>query len=246
VVFGDYVVYVDESGDHELAKVNPQFPVFVLAFCIFPVRDYVERIVPAVQRLKFRYFGHDMVVLHEREIRKALPPFDILLRPDVRKAFMTDLTSIIEAARFGVVACVIDKEKFVDRRGSSENPYHVALEYGLERVFFQLQQRNQVGRTTHVVFESRGRQEDRLLELEFRRVQGTTRVRGLAQTLEFRCAPKSANSSGLQLADMIARPIGLSVVRGEQSNRAWDVIRSKIVTSPTGKSAGYGLKVYPG
>ncbi|MFB2554772.1 DUF3800 domain-containing protein [Herbiconiux liangxiaofengii] len=243
--FGDYVVYVDESGDHELRKVNPEFPVFVLAFCIFPVQDYVDQIVPAVQRLKFRHFGHDMVVLHEREIRKSLPPFDILLRADVRARFMDELSGIIDRARFGVVSCVINKHEFIARRGLQENPYHVALEYGLERVFFQLQARKQVGRTTHVVFESRGKQEDRLLELEFRRVLDTTRIRGLAQTLAFKCAPKSANSTGLQLADMIARPIGLSVVRGEQSNRSWSIIASKIVRSPSGKTAGFGLKVYP-
>lgn len=73
---GEYVVYVDESGDHGLTQINPQFPVFVLAFCAFGVADYVSQVVPSVERLKFDFFGHDMVVLHEREIRKALPPFD--------------------------------------------------------------------------------------------------------------------------------------------------------------------------
>ena len=33
--FGKYIVYVDESGDHGLTKVDRQFPVFTLAFCIF-------------------------------------------------------------------------------------------------------------------------------------------------------------------------------------------------------------------
>lgn len=29
--FSDYVVYVDESGDHSLASIDRDFPVFVLA-----------------------------------------------------------------------------------------------------------------------------------------------------------------------------------------------------------------------
>lgn len=33
--FSDYVVYVDESGDHSLASIDPDYPVFVLALCIF-------------------------------------------------------------------------------------------------------------------------------------------------------------------------------------------------------------------
>jgi hypothetical protein len=28
----DYIVYVDESGDHGLVSVDPEYPVFVLAF----------------------------------------------------------------------------------------------------------------------------------------------------------------------------------------------------------------------
>lgn len=80
-----FVVYVDESGDHSLTSINPDFPVFVLAFCVFPVDVYVDRVVPLMQRIKFDFFNHDMVVFHEREIRKSLPPFDLLLRPDVRQ-----------------------------------------------------------------------------------------------------------------------------------------------------------------
>ena len=30
--FSDYIVYVDESGDHSLKSVNPEFPVFVNIF----------------------------------------------------------------------------------------------------------------------------------------------------------------------------------------------------------------------
>lgn len=243
--FGDYVVYVDESGDHSLTNVNPQFPVFVLAFCIFPIAEYIEKVVPAIERLKFEFFGHDMVLLHEREIRKNAPPFDILRVPRVREAFQTRLTEIIAKSRFGIVACVIDKNELRARRGEGSNPYHVAMEFGLERVFLQLQDRNQVGRPTHVIFESRGKKEDLELELEFRRIQDSGRTRGLAQTLVFGCAPKSANSSGLQLADMIARPIGLHVMRPEQPNRAWETISTKMVRSKTGVLTGYGLKVYP-
>lgn len=243
--FGDYIVYVDESGDHRLDVINPQFPVFVLSFCIFPVKDYVTSVVPLVQTMKFEHFGHDMVVLHEREIRKATPPFDILLNSEVRMRFMTELNSIIETSRFGIVACVIDKERMKERRGGEANPYHVALEYGLERVFMQLQQRRQVNRITHVVFESRGAKEDKTLELEFRRIMDTTRMRGMPETLAFHCAPKSANSSGLQIADMTARPIGLHVMRPDQSNRAWDLISKKMVRSRYGELEGYGLKLYP-
>jgi hypothetical protein len=36
--FSTYIVYVDESGDHSLNTVDENYPVFVLAFCIFHKR----------------------------------------------------------------------------------------------------------------------------------------------------------------------------------------------------------------
>jgi hypothetical protein len=243
--FGDYIVYVDESGDHGLQQINREFPTFVLAFCIFKVDDYINHVVPAVERLKFDFFGHDMVVLHEREIRKALSPFSLLLDAQVRLDFLQRISILVREAPFTVVASVIRKEEFKVRRGVATNPYNVALEYGLERVFFQLQEKNQVGRRTSVVFESRGANEDAQLELEYRRILDTTRVNGLAQTLEFRIASKQVNSSGLQLADMVARPIALKVMRPTQTNRAWDIIEPKLARSARGEIKGFGLKVYP-
>ncbi len=244
-MFGDYVVYVDESGDHSLININSEFPVFVLAFCIFPVREYIEHVVPAVERLKFEFFGHDMVVLHERDIRKSGPPFDILLNPLVRGRFLDRINEIVRTSSFRIIACVIRKEEFRSRVGSSRNPYRVALEYGLERVFYQIQDQNQTGKKTSVIFESRGKAEDAALELEFRRIMDTTRVNGLPQTLVFRCATKQANSSGLQVADMVARPIGLKAMRPGQENRAWSILEPKLARSKGGKIAGYGMKIYP-
>ena len=107
--FSDYVVYVDESGDHSLASIDKDYPVFVLALCVFHKRHYAEKIVPAVEKLKFNYFGHDSVVLHENEIRKQKGDFAFLAHRPTRDAFMAGLTSIMEASNFILIACVVDK-----------------------------------------------------------------------------------------------------------------------------------------
>ncbi|MFB1489275.1 MULTISPECIES: DUF3800 domain-containing protein [unclassified Thiocapsa] len=31
--FSRFTIYVDESGDHGLERINPEYPLFVLAFC---------------------------------------------------------------------------------------------------------------------------------------------------------------------------------------------------------------------
>ncbi|WP_311950995.1 DUF3800 domain-containing protein [Halomonas piscis] len=243
--FGEYIVYVDESGDHGLKNINKDYPVFVLAFCIFHKREYLTQVVPKIQELKFKYFGHDMVVLHEAEIRKSRRPFDILMNRDIRRDFMIDLSSVIEKSQFTLVASCIMKEKFSVKHGVEENPYHVAMKFGMERVFLELQSRGQRGKLTHVIFEQRGLQEDQALELEFRRIKDRSRLEGLEETLEIVMASKKANSAGLQLADMVARPIGRHLLNSEQTNRAFDLLTNKFRRNQSGNVKGWGLKVYP-
>jgi len=243
--FSDYIVYVDESGDHSLRTINPDYPVFVLAFCLFEKKTYIEQIVPVVQQLKFQYFGHDMIILHEADIRRSRPPFDILLNPEVRRPFLADLTALIEAAPFTIVASCIMKDAFIQRRGPNENPYHVAMEFGLERIYLELQCRGQRGRQTHVVFERRGLQEDRALELEFRRIMDRTSMEGMPETLEMVLTDKKANSTGLQLADMVARPIGRHLLRPDQPNRAYGTLEPKFRRNNQRRIEGWGLKCYP-
>jgi len=40
--FSDYIVYVDESGDHGLETFDREYPVFVLAFCVFQKSHYLD------------------------------------------------------------------------------------------------------------------------------------------------------------------------------------------------------------
>jgi hypothetical protein len=70
--YGDYVIFVDESGDHGLQSIDPTYPVFVLAFCVLSKGAYARQVIPAVTEFKFRHFGHDQVVLHERDMRKGV------------------------------------------------------------------------------------------------------------------------------------------------------------------------------
>ena len=49
----------------------------------------------------------------------------------------------------------------------------------------------------------------------------------------------------MQLADLVARPAGLHVLRPEQPNRAWDVLATKLFGGTYGAVQGNGLKVFP-
>jgi len=242
--FSNYIVYVDESGDHSLQNVNPQYPVFVLAFCIFKIKDYTDIVTPKIQQFKFEHFGHDVVILHEREIRKREPPFEMLMNGEKRKDFMSGLNSIFVDSPMSIVAAAIDKQKLSVKTNAS-NLYNIAMRLGLERLHVLLEAEGQHDFETMVVFEARGKKEDAELELEFRRV--CDGLNSLNLKLSFNCIIKSklANSGGLQLADLIARPIGRKVINPAQENRAFEIIETKLAQDPDSKEKNWGLKLYP-
>lgn len=241
-----YVVYVDESGDHGLESIDLQYPVFVLAFCVFQKAYYVSHVVPALENFKFKHFGHDVVVLHETDIRKERGSFRFSSR-NHKEAFLDELTGIIEANHFILITSIIDKARLRER---SENPYHLALGFCLETLYEFMQEKCQDDLPTHVVVECRGRKEDAELELEFRRVCAGENKFGKLLPFEVVFADKKTNSTGLQLADLVARPIGLSVVRPEQPNRAFAILKRKFFCSGGRRNVGvgyegWGLKIHP-
>lgn len=240
----DYIVFVDESGDHSMESINPDWPVFVLCFCIFPVQAYVDMVTPAIRKLKFETFGHDLVILHEHDIRKKKGVFS-QLNQQARETFMQRLTEIIAATDVTVVAVVIDKVKHKARYNAPYHPYHLAMQFGLERVDHFLRINRRRDRETVIIFEARGPKEDQALELEFRRVCDGANRFNRPLPLRILVADKRTNSEGLQLADLTARPIGLNVLRPAQANRAWDVLQAKFFTGDHNCVTGNGLKVFP-
>ncbi len=245
VAFSDFLVFVDESGDHNLVNIDPQFPVFVLLFAIIRKDDYVNRVCPDLQRFKFEFWGHDEVVLHEHEIRKPFGDFLFLVRKPVRERFLKGLTAQMGALPATVVAVVIDKPGYAARYHQPVNPYDYALETGLERVFRHLEGMGQAITTTSIIVEKRGKREDAELELAFRRVCDGANVLHKAFPFQLVMIPKSSNSAGLQLTDLMARPVALHHLRPEQPNRAFEIIHTKLRRGPSGQTEGWGIKRLP-
>ncbi len=82
--YSNFTIYVDESGDHSLESINPEYPLFVLAFCMAEKADYRAQIAPEMAGFKHRWFGHEAVILHDHEIRKEKGDFKFLFDRDAR------------------------------------------------------------------------------------------------------------------------------------------------------------------
>jgi len=199
--FSDFIVYADESGDHGMVSIDPQYPVFVLVFCVIRKTDYINSIVPAMQRFKFKFWGHDSVILHE---------------------FFSELRALVESAPMILFSLTVDKKRLDNNYPNSPlNPYETGLIFCMEWLRTILTEQGEHGKSVTVIFESRGRREDADLESQFRDIAFSL--------FDFQpvFVPKAGNCPGLQLADLIARPIGLSHLRPNQPNRAWNIIKTK-------------------
>jgi hypothetical protein len=243
--FGDYIVYVDESGDHGLVTIDSEYPVFVLVFCIFQKQEYIDNIIPAIARFKTKFWGHDEVVLHEHDIRKPKNEFTILIDKSTREQFTGQLTNLMSSMPFTVIASVIDKKKFTGQYTQPVSPYGISLEFGLERLYRHLADIAQLDSRTPVIVERRGKKEDEELELVFRRICDGANFFNKPLPYDLVMIDKKANSTGLQIADLIARPIGIKTLRPNQINRAYDIIEKKLRKSTKGEVKGWGLKIFP-
>lgn len=225
--YSDYIVYVDESGDHSLASINPRYPLFVLSFCIIRKDIYARSISPAFRMLKFSVFGHDMVIFHEHEIRKKLGSFSTLGKLQ-REFLLESLSNLIAQSDFIIAPIIIDKLALKRYGLDLPHVYHLAMRLGLEQVYKFFSSKEQKDLKSHIIFEARGRMEDLALEVEFRRVCDCQNFFKKPLPFEIILADKKTNAIGLQLADMVARPIGLSVLRPDQPNRTFEALQEKI------------------
>lgn len=234
--FSDYIVYLDESGSPALGADREDFPAFVLACVCVEKTHYSNTLVPQLQSLKFKYFGHDQIIFHERDIRRQSGDF-VALRGDrtLRENFLTEVTNLVSSFDFELAAVVVDKKKLEDKYPNPISPYEISLLLSMEHLALTLRDKGQLGRTVHVIAEARGKPEDAELELVFRRIaDGEPPLRSNQRKLitdfdwKILFCDKKSNSSGLQLADLIARPVGLNHLRPGQSNRAYEAIKGKV------------------
>jgi hypothetical protein len=244
--FSDYIVYADESGDPNRESLDANYPVFVLNFCVFRKDEYASSVLPAVAAFKFAHFGHDMVVLHENEIRLQRPPFSFLRDEQTQARFMVGLDQLITGADFTIIAAVFDKRRLADQDLPAIDPYELSFNVCIERLHNYLESVGQQELKTHIIIESRGSKEDRQLEMAFQRVQHGARSSNEAMpafSIEF--ADKKSNSAGLQIADLTARPIGRHFIDPRQPNRAWNALEPKLLRSQPGDVNWQAMTVQP-
>jgi hypothetical protein len=127
------LMFLDESGDHSLEKIDATYPVFVLAGCVFDFDYYHSVVEPAIQALKRKHFGNSDIILRSYDIRKQKGSFSILVDKKKREEFYADLNKEMIGLKYVIIAAAINKHDFKKQYSAPNNPYHLCFRFIMER-----------------------------------------------------------------------------------------------------------------
>jgi Protein of unknown function (DUF3800) len=240
-------LFLDESGDHSLTRIDPQYPVFVLGGVVVDADYAVGDLTRRVTQFKLDTLGRTDVTLHTADIVRARGDFTILKDPERRRQFYASLNQVMRELGYTVVACAIRKDSHLAAYGAAAlDPYMLSLSVLVERFCFEIADSGAL--SGHIIAEKRDRTLDAALRLAWTAmgVNGTTylppavikeRIGGL------HLRDKKSKIAGLELADLVVSPIG-RFVAGLAPREDFAIIQEKF-RRRAGVYLGPGLVVLP-
>jgi len=261
-----YRLYVDESGDHVIhdrpTLEQEGHRYLALVGCWMTQGSEYVSFHRSLDDLKQRHFPHnpdDPVILHRKDIVTSRGPFWRLRDAEARSRFDEELLQVIDEVHFHLVGVVIDKLELFLQYVCPRHPYHLAVDFLLQRYCFWL---NHLNRQGDVMAESRGGAEDRRLQDAYQDIWDRGDFHHDAEFFQ-RCLTsrkpklkkKSDNIAGLQLADLLAHPVRRHVLlqkrHSQHPESAFERRLFKILQSKFNRHIwedrveGYGWVLFP-
>jgi hypothetical protein len=241
------IMFLDESGDHSLSVIDPQYPLFVLGGVIVD-QSYAEKEMAERLRIfKRDLFGDENILLHTADITRNRNGFERMKERAFRERFYAELNRLMRELEYKVVACVVRKERHLAQYGvAALDPYLLSLDVLVER--FGIEIGNVTGGGM-IVAEKRNPTLDRELDLAWLnlKIQGTRHLQARQienRVLGLTLRGKSNEIAGLELADLVVSPIGRHVL-GKTDREDFHIVESKFRRNAAGQYDGYGLVVLP-
>ncbi len=158
------ILILDESGDHDLKNIDPNYPVFVLGGIIAD-QDYVfGAMEEKVRAFKRDLFGTEHILLHTADICRSKNGFECLRNAEFRSRFFTKLNQLMMDLQYSVVACAVNKSEHALQYGDNAmDPYQFSLHVLVERFCYDVGR----GNPGAIIAESRNPKLDKELMLAF-------------------------------------------------------------------------------
>ena len=241
------ILFLDESGDHNLAVIDPNYPVFVLGGVIVD-QEYADGpLTETLDQFKYDLFGRTDIILHTVDITRNKNGFESLGLPQLRNQFYERLNSLVSDLEYTVIACAVRKNDHFRHYGTAAiDLYRLSL-HSLAEIFC-----DEIGAVRNggmIVAESRNPTLDQDLEYSWSSLRrrgsgysGIEKIRDRISSLSLHS--KRRNIAGLQLADLVVSPIGRHIL-GKSDKDDWQIIEQKLRRGPHGEIADYGLVLLP-
>lgn len=261
----DYIISIDENGTANLKKVldarrkgiePPESERhFTVTACRFRTSEFLAA-RDLVMELKEKYWPNALfqygkqqkrVCLHSREIRGSKGAF----HPSVidRTAFLDDLTGLIEKLPIMLCSAHIDKVKHVRQYVYPDAPYDLCMDFVLERLVKSMSS----SETCVIILEARGKQEDRELLNQIKRLidygNDYTSAATFSKIKGVYFNPKWSEDENcqksywsLEIADVCSYPIHKYLSYGTK-DPAFLIVEKKLRNYPYYN--GRGLKTFP-
>ena len=238
------IAFIDESGDFELKKINPHYPVCAQCALTSTVDEYIDQAVPNLMQIKYSFFGNECVVFHGYKLRRRSPPFDILRDPEVFTEFRRAVARAIRDLNGCLIVAAVHKQRHVGQYIYPEDPFFLSLQFLLERLHAHWERELAKGQRLLCVFEARGRNEDKRTLAWFEEICGGRNYRRQKFPFDADFRAKDQNVAGHQYADLAAYTACRYVERGDETSDDWQAVKEKL-RCVGGEHLGHGLKVFP-
>lgn len=221
----DYIVFVDESGTPVTHKPDPQFPIFSLQFVLVRKDTYVTKIEPDFKRFKLKHHGSEAVVLHGRKIDNKEGEFRILRDRALYSRYVRELDTLIRASEIRLYSAFFLQLEVAKLGALTVHPYA----YFMHELLNLIEQEVRVpGVRTRceVVVESRRGSDAEMLDAyeSYKAAFRTAEVE-----FELQLAEKSLNVIGLQVADLVAKPVARFCLNRMEPGQGWPTVSKKVV-----------------
>ncbi len=240
------ILFLDESGDHNLTAIDPQHPIFVLGGIIAQREYALGEMTDKLNTFKMEMFKTTDIILHTADFTRQRNGFERMKEREFCAKFYEKLNLLIASLDIKILACAINKVPHMDKYGlDAIDPYHLSLNILVERFCFEVNN----GKKSHIVAEARDSTLDRQLDLAWLnlKVSGTyfMQAKDINNKIEtLTTKTKEDKLAGLEIADAIVTPIARRILN-RSSRVDMDIIKDKMRKNHLGEITGYGLVILP-
>jgi len=105
------ILFLDESGDHNLGVIDQQHPIFVLGGVVVD-RDYaLGEMTHKLNNFKEDLFGTTKITLHTADFTRQKNGFERMKEKEFCEKFYQKLNQLISELEITILACAVKKEQ---------------------------------------------------------------------------------------------------------------------------------------